>query len=164
MDDVVRRLLVILDAEEALYARMRDLLQREREVVLCMDLAGLEETARQKEELADEARLLEESRVDVASALAESLSLPPRTPLAQLCRQLGDVGRPLRTVHNRLVILVSVVRELVDANAALVGESLSEIRSTLHMLGGFLPEDNLYGSATGATPGLTSGRLLRRSA
>ncbi len=164
MDDRVERLRVILDAEEALYARMRDLLQQEREVVLCMDIAGLEETALRKEELADEARLLEESRVDVAAQIAEALSLPSRTPLAQLCRQLGEEGRPLRAVHNRLVILVSVVRELVDANAALVGDSLSEIRSTLHLLGGFLPEDNLYGAAASPTPGLATGRLLRRSA
>lgn len=163
MAEIVERLLVVLGAEEALYARMRDLLQREREVVLCMDVAGLEEIARQKEELADEARLLEETRVDVANSLANDLDLPSRTPLAQLCRHLGESGRILRSAHNRLVILVSVVRELVDANAALVGESLSEIRSTLHLLGGFLPEENLYGSGRNGAPGLASGRLVRRS-
>lgn len=163
MADVVNRLLVILEAEEGLYARMRDLLQEEREIVLCMDASALERIARRKEEFADEARLLEESRLEVVDELARSLGLPARTRLSELCVRLGEAGRRLRLLHNRLVILVSVVRELLDANAELVGESLSEIRSTLRLLGGLLPEDNLYYANGPAETGLATGRLVRRS-
>ena len=165
MDDAVARLMVILDAEEDLYNRLRDVLQREREVIVKMDADALERIARTKEELCDEARLLEESRAQVASELAGTVGLPERgSRLSEICRRLGPAAGRLRTQHNRLVILVSVVRELLDANAGLAGESLSEVRSTLRLLGGLLPEENLYQASGPPAPLLQTGRLIRRSA
>lgn len=161
--DVVNRLQVILEAEESLYARLRDLLQHEREVIARLDAGALEELAREKEMLGDEARLLEESRVEVAAELAQGHGLPARSRLSEICGRLGEEGGDLRRVHHRLVILVSVVRELADANADLVGESLSEVRGTLRLLGGLLPDGALYGPEGPGSPGLEPGRLVRRS-
>lgn len=163
MTEVLDRLQVILAAEESLYVRLRDLLQKEREVVARMDAVALEEMAREKEALGDEGRLLEESRLEVAAELALSLGLPARSKLSAICGQLGEQGRGLRRVHNRLVILVSVVRELADANAELVGESLAEVRGTLRLLGGLLPEGSLYRPDGPVQPIHEPGRLLRRS-
>jgi len=161
--EVLDRLQVILAAEESLYVRLRDLLQKEREVVARMDAVALEEMTREKEALGDEGRLLEESRLEVAAELAVSLGLPARSKLSAICGQLGEQGRGLRRVHNRLVILVSVVRELADANAELVGESLAEVRGTLRLLGGLLPEGSLYRPEGPVQSIHEPGRLLRRS-
>jgi len=161
--EVMSRLQVILEAEESLYVRLRDLLQEEREVIARMDAAALEEVAREKEMLGDEARLLEESRVEVAGELAVGQGLPARSRLSVICGRLGEQGGALRRVHNRLVILVSVVRELADANAELVGESLAELRGTLRLLGGMLPDGSLYRPEGPVQPASEPGRLLRRS-
>ena len=164
MSDTAQRLQIILDAEEELYVRLRDLLQKERGIVLCMDAAGLQEIARSKEEFGDQARLLEESRLEVAAELAVGIGLPAKSNLSTICSKLSERGSELRLVHNRLVILVSVVRELLDANADLVGESLSEVRATLRLLGGLLPEENLYCPNGPPAAAMATGRLLRRSA
>ena len=162
MNDPQTRLLVILDAEESLYSRLRDSLQEEREVVARLDAAGLEEIARRKEELCDEGRLLEESRRIVADELAASLDLPAGSRLSVICERIGPGASRLARAHQRLAILVSVVRELLEANVVLAGESLSEVRATLRLIGGLASDPESYG----ATPlsGSTPGRLVSRSA
>jgi hypothetical protein len=161
----MENLLRVLAAEEALYERLRDLLQREWDLMVTLDAAALEETARSKEELADEGRLLEESRVAVAADLARELGLAADRPtLSQLCVGLGGESARLRDAHNRLLVLVSVVRELLDANRALAGDSLTQIRGTLRLLGGLLPSEAAYEPRTAREPASESGRLLRRTA
>ena len=63
MRSSTERLLEILRAEERVYLEMRDLLQRERELMVSLDAQGLGDAAREKEALSDEGRLVEESRV-----------------------------------------------------------------------------------------------------
>ena len=150
----VQRLLAILEAEERVHLEMRDLLQRERELMARLDAEGLGELAREKEALADEGRLVEESRIALAAALARSLGIADERPtLSRLCEELGDAAGPLRQAHTRLVVLVSVVRELLDANVALAGDNLGRIRGTLQLLGRMLPVEPT-----------DTGRLVRRTA
>jgi len=158
------RLLVVLRAEETLYTRLRDVLQQQREVVAQMDLEALEGLTRRQEELSDEARLLEESRLELAGELAASLGLAEQgTRLSEICARLGASAGELRDAHNRLVILVGVVRELLDANAMLIGSSLVDVRTTLRALGSHLPEDVTYRPGA-RVPAPEAGRLVRRSA
>jgi hypothetical protein len=133
--------------------------------MVALDAAALEETARTKEELADEGRLLEESRVAVAADLAHELGLATARPtLSQLCLRLGDRSARLRESHSRLLVLVSVVRELLDANRALAGDSLTQIRGTLRLLGGLMPGEAVYQPGTLRDPASEAGQLLRRTA
>jgi hypothetical protein len=163
--EATRRLLEVLAVEERLYLRMRDLLQREREHMATLDADALMDVAQHKEALADEGRLVEESRVAVAGELAAALGLGEARPsLSRLCAALGPEAEELREAHTRLVVLVSVVRELLDANAALAGDHLMRIRGTLQLLGRLVPEDTLYRAGVGLTHGETPGRLVRRSA
>ena len=165
MSEKAESLLRILEAEEALYGQLRDLLQREWELMVALDAAALEETARTKEELADEGRLLEESRVAVSVELARELGLSAERPtLSQLCLRLGDGSARLRESHSRLLVLVSVVRELLDANRALAGDSLTQIRGTLRLLGGLMPGEAVYQPGTLRDPASEAGQLLRRTA
>jgi hypothetical protein len=164
---VADELLRILESEERLYCDLREVLQRERELIVNLDAAGLEDAVLRKEALSAEGRLLEEGRIEVATRLATALGLPAERPtLSGLCDALGAEGGELRRAHSRLVALIGAVRELLDANAGFAGESLGQVRATLQLLGRLLPGDAQYGPGAQA-PGPTaptSGTLVRRSA
>ena len=163
--DDVGRLLAILAAEERVQLEMRDLLQRERELMARLDAEGLGALAREKEALADEGRLVEEGRTAAARALARRLGIDAERPtLSQLCEALGSEAAPLRQAHTRLVVLVSVVRELLDANVAFAGDNLTRITGTLQTLGRLLPVEVGYGRERQGDARGETGRLVRSSA
>lgn len=163
--DGAERLLTVLAAEETLYRELRDCLQEERARMLDLDGPGLEALVRRKEALAAEGRLLDESRREVAAGLAAALGVDAERPaLRQLCERLdGPEADALRGAHARLVALLGSVRELVQANAAVTGEALSEVQASLRVLGRLRPSEPTYGPAGGGDPG-AAGRLLRRTA
>ena len=162
-------LTTVLDAEEKLYVELRDLLQREHGLMVTLDAAGLEEVARRKEELADEGRLVEETRMSLCADITDELGFDETRPrLSAICERIGPEGRALRDAHTRLVVLVSVVRELMDANNALAGDALSQVRGTLRLLGGLVPFEVTYapdsiGDGSQATR-FGVGQLIRRMA
>ncbi len=162
----VGRLLTVLGAEERLYLELRDLLQRERELIASLDAAGLEAGVRQKESLAEEGRLLEESRIEVAAALARELGVASDRPtLGQLCAALGPIrDAELRAAHSRLAALVGAVQELVAANSGFAGEAEARVRATLRLLGRLLPDQPTYQPPGAREAAPAAGRLLRRTA
>lgn len=163
--DAVRRLITVLDAEERLYVELRDLLQREREHMVNLDARGIEEVVRRKESLSDEGRLLEESRIEVARALARELGLTEASPpLSLLCDHAGADAPALRDAHSRLVALLGAVRELLDANAAFAGECLAQVRTTMGLLGRMLPAEPTYRPGAAGAGVSRAGRLVRSSA
>lgn len=160
--DAIHRLSLVLDAEENLYVELRDLLQRERECMVGLDPDGLEQAVEAKETLAEEARLLEESRIDVARDLAEEIGIPdPRPTLSRLLEALGDRSGRLREQHSRLVALLAAVRELVDANASFAREGLEQVQDTLRLLGRLLPQEPVYRPSERPRSGRSAGRLVR---
>ena len=166
IQDSLSRLIEVLRTEEGLYVRLRDTLQREHALMASRDAKGLEEVARRKEELADEGRLVEETRLLITRELARELGMDTETPrLSALCETLGPRGEELRRIHTRLVVLVGVVRELMDANRALAGDALAQVRGTLQLLGALVPGEVLYDPAarSGGAP-LAVGQLVRRTA
>jgi len=159
MNAIVERLVVVLRAEEELYERMRDLLQTERGLMLELDPVGLDALVREKEILTDEGRLIEDARSQIVVELGAALGLGSQRPsLSELCAALGADGGVLREAHTRLVVLVSVVQELLDANRILAGESLDQVQSTLRLLG------SLSSGSPEAALRPDAGRLLRRTA
>ncbi|RIK98940.1 MAG: hypothetical protein DCC71_20685 [Proteobacteria bacterium] len=160
--DTAARLSQVLAAEEQLYVELRDLLQHERECMLNLDADGLERAVEAKEAIAEEARLLEESRVEVARELARAVGVDEERPrLSLLCEALGASGAPLREQHSRLVALLGAVGELVEANASFAHEGLEQVQDTIEMLGRLLPQEPIYSGA--AMPGAQrgTGRLVR---
>jgi hypothetical protein len=165
VDDGVGRLLTVLRAEERLYVEMRDLLQQERELIANLDSAGLELAVRRKEALAEEGRLLEESRVQVASALAAELGLPEARPtLSQLCDAIEGGEAELRDAHSRLTALVGAVQELLTANFSFAGDAHAQVEATLQLLGRLLPETPTYRPPGACESAARGGRLVRQSA
>lgn len=160
--DTVHRLAQVLDAEEQLYVELRDLLQHERECMLNLDAEGLERAVEAKEGIAEEARLLEESRIEVARELARAVGVDEERPkLSLLCEALGPRADRLREQHSRLVALLGAVSELVDANASFAREGLEQVQDTIQMLGRLLPQEPIYRAAEIPRAERGTGRLVR---
>lgn len=164
--ELCERLAGVLDAEEDLYRELHAVLQREREVIVALDADALSAVVQRKEALAEEGRLLEESRSEVAHRLAVTMNCAdPMPSLSVLCTKLGPEAGRLSTAQRRLVALVAATRELLDANASFANASLSQVRATLKMLGRLVPLDSGYGpTGLRESSELASGRLIRRSA
>lgn len=165
--DLCERLVAVLESEEDLYRELRDVLQRERELLVTLDAIAFEALVRRKEALAEEGRLLEESRVAVARELVTALGVAadPLPALSDLCTRIGPEGDRLRDAQSRLRALVGATRELLDANASSTGDALAQVRATLRMLGRVLPLDPVYGPRGMPTPEeASSGRLVRQTA
>ncbi len=159
------RLEAVLEAEERLYREMRELLQKERELIVALDARGLSEVALEKEALASEGRMLERSRLEVTGELAKELGLPTARPtLSELCAALGEGAGRLPEIHSRLVALVGATRELLDANASFAGDVLAQVGATLRHLGRLLEQQPLYGPGRLEQAPAATGRLLRRTA
>lgn len=157
-----RKLEKVLEAEEQLYVELRDLLQRERACLVDFDAEGLEQMVEAKELLAEEARLLEDSRLVIAQKLAGQLGFGThRITLSRLCETMGSPAAMLRERHSRLVALLGAVRELSEANASFARDGLGQVRETLRLLGRLLPAEPTYRGAAVPPRAHDVGRLVR---
>ncbi len=156
------RMFELLEAECSLYERLCELLRDERAAFARRDPRELERIALNKEELADEGRLLEESRIAVAERLAAALGFAePRVRLSALCARLGPAAQPVVDAASRLGAQLAVARELLNANRALAGSALAQVQATLRALEGASAGNPRYGPAL---PQQATGRLVRQSA
>ncbi len=167
-DAVATRLCGVLEAEERLYVEFRTLLQRERECMVALRSEALEEIVREKATLADEARLLEETRIAVSEELAQLLGFRESgVTLSRICDAMHGGSPALRAAHTRLVALLGAVRELLDANRVFAGDAALQVRGALRVLGRMLPLEATYQPGDGLKerrPIPRPGRLVRRSA
>lgn len=160
----VDNLRTILLAEEELYLRMRTVLSRDEEVLIALDPRVLAETVEEKRMLAEEGRLLEESRTELIRELAASLGLDATSlKLSELIAAFGDEAGDLPEVHARLAALVASTRTLVDANQGFANRSLGRVQETLRLLGRSLPDESGYGPARRSGSSTGRGRLVRQA-
>lgn len=141
--ELIEQLLDVLRVEERVHRELRELLAGERDCMLSLDAAGLNERVVKKEALADEGRLAEDARIRVVHRLAQELKLDDEpVSLSRLCIALGEdtgEGARLREAQSRLLALVCATQELAEANRALGGERLRNVQATLKLLGRLLP-------------------------
>lgn len=158
----VARLEVVLQAEENLYLRLRELLRREEAELIDLDPGCIAQTVEEKRSLAEEARLLEDTRRALASELARALGLGdgPRK-LSALIEALGDEAARLPELHGRLSALVGSTRSLLEANGSFADRSLRRVQETLKMLGRAVPERVGYGPGLERGAGVGRGRIVR---
>lgn len=162
--EAVARLTVVLAAEEDLYLRLRDLLVREEEVLIGLDPAEMDGMLQEKQSLAEEGRLLEESRALQMKSLARGLGLPETgVRLSELIDALGDEAGELPAVHARLSALVDSTRALLEGNDRFASRSLTRVREILRMLGRAVPEPLGYGPGARGTSSTGRGRLVRQA-
>lgn len=152
----------VLAAEEGLYLRLRDVLRQEEAELVGLDPARIAELVERKRGLAEEVRLLEDSRRVLARALARSLGLDDRTAkLGELIGLLDREAGRLPELHARLSALLASTRSLVESNGSFADRSLRHVRETLGMLGGSVPERVGYGPGGTGRSEAGRGRLVR---
>ena len=135
VQETIANLELVLDAEEGVYRRLKQLLQREEEELIGLDPAALERTTAEKRALAAEARLHEESRLPLVRALADAVGLEEAQPrLSTLIAEMGHEARGLLERHARLTALVSTTKLLVGSNERFANRSLGRVRDTLRLL------------------------------
>jgi hypothetical protein len=162
LDQQVARLEVVLQAEENLYLRLREVLRREEAELIDLDPGRIAQTVEEKRSLAEEARLLEDSRRALASDLARALGLGDRPQkLSALIDALGDEAARLPELHGRLSALIGSTRSLLEANGGFADRSLRRVRETLKMLGRAVPEKVGYGPGLERGTGVGRGRIVR---
>ena len=155
---MIAKLVEVLSVEERIHLELRTLLTQERGRMLELDAESLYELATRKEILAEEGRLAGRARARVIAQLAESLGLDESDiTLTRICAALGAEADPLRAARSRLLSIVGAVAELSEANQRLGGDRLSDVQTTLELLGRLAP--NLAGASTAR-----AGRLVQRSA
>jgi hypothetical protein len=161
-DQQVARLEVVLQAEENLYLRLRQVLRREEAELIELDPGRIAQTVEEKRSLAEEARLLEDSRRALASELARGLGLGDSPQkLSALIEALGDDAARLPELHGRLSALIGSARSLLEANGGFAERSLRRVQETLKMLGRAVPERVGYGPDLGRGAGVGRGRIVR---
>jgi len=160
--DLVSRLQIVLEAEEDVYRRLKAVLRREERELLDLDPVVLERTTAEKASIAAEAKLHEQARLELCSALGASLGLNEEgLRLSQVVEALGEDAGELGTLHGRLTALVGVTRSLVSANERFANQSLAHVKDTLRLLGKAVPEASTYGPGIARGIGSGRGRLIR---
>ena len=131
----VRDLTRILDEETALAKQLVEMLQQDQRRVIEQDVDALEESNLRKEELILRLGALEQSRRDVARALAGSLGVPPdEARVAALCERLGPAGAPLEASAQKLRAVLASLGELVAVGRGFLEQSILGIRSMLNLI------------------------------
>ena len=162
--ELVTRLEVVLNSEEATWRRFKQVLRREEDELITLDPYVLERTTAEKDSIALEARLHGESRVELTRALATALGEDPGAArLSDLLAQVGDGARDLLDRSLRLRALVESTRALLAANAQFANRSLGRVQDTLRLLGQAIPEVETYGPGGANERSAGRGRLIRAS-
>ncbi|MFO0687161.1 MAG: flagellar protein FlgN [Myxococcota bacterium] len=162
IDEQVAGLEVVLQAEENVYLRLREVLRREEALLITLDPAEIAEIVERKRGLAEEARLLEDSRRALTAGLARSLGLAEEAiKLSALIGALDAEAGRLPELHARLSALIRSTRSLLESNGAFADRSLRHIQDTLRLLGRAVPEKVGYGPHQGGASSMGRGRLVR---
>lgn len=163
VEQQVAGLEVVLQTEENLYLRLREVLRREELQLIELDPAQIAETVDQKRSLAEEGRLLEDSRRALTSGLGRSLGLGDQpVKLSALIELLDAEAGRLPELHGRLSALIQSTRGLLEANGSFSDRSLRRVQETLRMLGRAVPEKVGYGpGAERSAATMGRGRLVR---
>lgn len=159
---LVASLEVVLESEESLYLRLRDVLRREERELIALVPAQVAEVVEEKRALAEEARLIEDSRKLLTQSLARALGFgEARMRLGALLEALGGEAGELPSRHARLLALIDSTRRLLVANGEFSDRTLRHVQETLRLLGRAVAEPVGYGPGLPNAEGLGRGRLVR---
>jgi len=163
VEEQVAGLEVVLQSEEDVYRRLRDVLRREEAELVTLDPAQIADLVERKRSLAEEARLLEDARRALVRTLGRALGLGDGPlKLSVLIEALDLEAGRLPELHARLAALIGTTKSLLDANGAFADRSLRRVQETLRLLGRAVPERVGYGpGAAHAAGSMGRGRLVR---
>lgn len=144
--EVLRGLLAALRRLSECHAALLEVKQQERDAVLAVDLAALEQANRRQDRLHIDVRIAERERARLASQLARHWQLDEATlTLRAICERLPAAeAAPLRQAGETLADQAARLREHNDANAVLIAQSLRFVQDALTALTGTATGGDCY--------------------
>ncbi len=146
MQDILNRLLALLDTLERVYRSLRGELENERAALTAANLTDFLVARDRKEALLNRLQELEDQRVRQTDQLAAALDLPPATvTVSRLAHHLApaEAGR-LKACSDRLTATLAQVGNLNGANRALIGASLGFVEGSLRVLQTLRRQTSIY--------------------
>lgn len=159
---LVASLEVVLQSEEAVYLRLRDVLRQEERELIELDAARIADVVERKRSLAEEALLVEDSRKALTRSLARVLGHGDESVrLGTLIEALGAEAGELARLHAKLRALIASTRSLLEANGQFSDRTLRHVQDTLRLLGRAVSVPVGYGPGVASGESVGRGRLVR---
>ena len=161
-------LISALDKLVTVYRHLLDVVRRENEVLVAIEMEKVVEINEAKEKLVLKIRQLDASWQAAADELAKKLNMSDSKPtLLDLSAQFqGDESQKLQQLHSVLNMLVNRIAEINKKNGELVKSALSHITGAMDSITGTLNENPTYKKSGGMDPvnNDAQGRLVSREA
>jgi len=120
------------------YKTFLAILQREKECLINIDMAGMEDISKEKDTAVMRLRLLEEERVRLIKKFAEDKGIFRDITLIELGEFAED--NILFTLRSQLLSLLQSIEEMNRFNSILISRSINYLRVNTNFLGSFTAE------------------------
>ena len=146
-DDLIVRLIEIVNAEIRYFNRLLELLQVDQVAIVDDDVEGIEASVSQQREISAEAQMLEAERIQVIEEISRCLELEPESlSLNRLIRFLErNQGEELAGMRQVLLDLNTKIRKVNENNAFLIRQSMRYTDRCLDILTGQPVGQRTYG-------------------
>jgi flagellar biosynthesis/type III secretory pathway chaperone len=117
-----------------IYRHLLDVVRKEKDLLIQVDLKALEESNKSKEAFLNKLRILETNREKCARELAQIVGTDTQSPrLLDIAKKLkGPNSDKLRSIHETLDLLLSHVTEQNRENAIYVDSALQKLGGALN--------------------------------
>jgi flagellar biosynthesis/type III secretory pathway chaperone len=117
------------------YRVLLELLQRERECLINLDVDEVENLSKEKDTIVLKLRLLEEERIRLIKKYSADNAMKESVSLQELSRLTAD--KDFQLIRSQLISLLQGIRELNEFNMVLIERSLSVVRHSVGFLESF---------------------------
>jgi flagellar biosynthesis/type III secretory pathway chaperone len=117
------------------YRVLLELLQRERECLINLDVDEVEDLSKEKDTIVLKLRLLEEERIRLIKKYSADNAMKESVSLQELSRLTAD--KDFQLIRSQLISLLQGIRELNEFNMVLIERSLSVVRQSVGFLESF---------------------------
>ena len=163
---LLEKLINLLNEECRLYRSLLLVLQTERRAIIDSQLFQLTECTKKKENLILKLRVLEEQRINYLNNLAALLDTPVEALSLRGLSKLVDepYGTQFSDCSTTLSALIQSIKEINQANKALVSHSLDLIRGSLTLLNDLISHNAVYYQTGKMQAGERGGMVFSKSA
>lgn len=165
MEQLINRLLLLLDDTVSLYQSMLTLYHEERQSLLAFDLDGISTNAKKKENLVLKIKILEEQRQRTIDAIAAALGLDAAGLTISRLADKVDIRQAykLSALGDKLSETVNEIKDVHQSNRSLIIHSQGLVTNALAYLGSQLNPDPVYYQNGSLAVQGQSGRFLTRT-
>jgi flagellar biosynthesis/type III secretory pathway chaperone len=165
MEQLINRLLLLLDDIVSLYRSMLILYHEERQALLDFDLDGISTSAKKKENLVLKIKILEEQRHRTIDAIAAALGLDATDLTISRLADKVDIRQAykLSALGDKLSETVNEIKDVHRSNRSLITHSQGLVTHALAFLGSQLNPDPVYYQNGSLAVQDQSGRFLTRT-